>query len=137
MLGLSQTCAGTGTDNNDVIVGRDQGTLHWWTGCYSDGADPAFVLRDASGSATGLLRGSTPLNDGSWHHVVALHDAALGEVRLYVDGGDPEDSQSVVFSGDFAGNLAGEPRLPQPLGWLLLRWRPGRGGHLPPCPFPE
>ena len=76
--GLGRDLRGHGTDNNEVMVGRDQGNLHWWTGCWSSGAEPAFVLRDTSDSATGVLRGTTSLADGSPHHVVAVHDAALG-----------------------------------------------------------
>jgi hypothetical protein len=45
----------------------------------------AFFDGDANGGAGATIIGTTPINDGRWHHVVATREAG-GLMKLYVDG---------------------------------------------------
>jgi len=38
---------------------------------------------------------TTPVNDGNWHQIVGVHDAATGSKKIYVDGSPLEDIKSV------------------------------------------
>jgi hypothetical protein len=93
----ASTCSG-----NEVIVGRDDASptssLHWWVGCR-DGGRAAFRLGKVSGT-TALVRGSTDLTNGAWHHVVAVRDASTNVNRIYVDGAE-EDSTTVTYTDGF------------------------------------
>jgi hypothetical protein len=92
---------------NEVIVGRDDGgatPLHWWVGCADWLGDSAvFILIDNDGNQAGEVghwpQGSSPMNDGLWHHIVAVRDAVENEIRLYVDG--VGDSSSATYSAGF------------------------------------
>ena len=68
-----------------VFIGRHDGTPAWWVGCRDGNITAAFSLRDSVGNRTDLS-GGPALNDGEWHHVVAVHDGANSLVQLYVDG---------------------------------------------------
>jgi hypothetical protein len=92
---------------NEVIVGRDDGwgaPLHWWVGCEGTSGSAKFYLIDTDGTQTGEVdhwpQGSNSMNDGAWHHIVAVRDAAENEIRLYVDGVE-EDSSSATYSAGF------------------------------------
>ena len=77
------TCAG-----NQVFIGRQSTStnLHWFVGCL-EGGHAAFNLIGKSGDTAGLLTSTTAVNDGNWHHIVAVRDAgSANDVRLYVDG---------------------------------------------------
>jgi M6 family metalloprotease-like protein len=38
---------------------------------------------------------TTPVNDGNWHQIVAVHDLNAGTKRIYVDGAPAEDAKPV------------------------------------------
>lgn len=93
----SSTCSGNSNSYNNIILGRYDGTSGnnlniLWIGvnCYSTyGPQGAvrFVLRDDAGGDQ--IVGDTVVNDGEWHHVVALRENGAGvngECRVYVDG---------------------------------------------------
>ncbi|MDA8105734.1 MAG: putative Ig domain-containing protein [Nitrospiraceae bacterium] len=105
----ASTCSG-----GQVITGRvDSATkLQWWVGCW-DGGAPAFVLIDKNGNAA-TLTGSTDLTDGLWHHIVAVRDASMNEMRLYVDK-VKEASAEQSFTGGFDSATAALN-----IGWLNL-----------------
>ena len=44
-----------------------------------------FSIRDSAGNGK-EISGGPALNDGQWHHVVAVHDGTNSLVQLYVDG---------------------------------------------------
>jgi hypothetical protein len=73
---------------NKVMIGRDQGggSPHWWLGLNQSTGYANWNLLDANGNGIGVT-GSTSLNDGQWHHMVAVRDESLNQNRLYVDGG--------------------------------------------------
>jgi PKD repeat protein/lysophospholipase L1-like esterase len=95
---------GANCEGNEVVAGRDNAAkandagLHWWTGCYDDGK-AAFQLRNNAGTGR-LLRGTTFLLDGKWHHVAAVRDGANNKNLLYVDGA-LENSVSFTYSEGF------------------------------------
>lgn len=86
---------------NAVIIGRDDPStyLHWWVGISGTSATPAFVLRDKSGTL-GSVSGTTPLSDGNWHHITAIRDATVNELRIYVDGVE-EGRSTVTYTDSF------------------------------------
>ncbi|MFH1843322.1 MAG: LamG-like jellyroll fold domain-containing protein [bacterium] len=104
------------TSGNRVMVGRDDpGTpLHMWVGANNDGY-PYFGLRSTNNVNQGIT-GTTQLNDGNWHHIVAVRDEDSNQNRLYVDG---ELEADVVH--DYAGTYAGNADIN--IGYLNL------GGH--------
>jgi len=72
---------------NKVMIGRDQtGSTHWWLGVAQDTGYATWNLLDANRIGEAVT-GSTSLNDGQWHHMVAVRDESLNQNRLYVDGG--------------------------------------------------
>ncbi len=98
-------CAGLETG-----VGRKDGqtSLEWWVGC--DGGKARFQLTDRSGAGLALV-GTTDIDDGNWHHVVAVRDGGPNENRLYVDG-VLEDSAPVIYGDSFASTATLN------IGWL-------------------
>ncbi len=60
----------------------------------SDGA--CFTLNAVGGEAK--VRGTKPINDGEWHHVVGMYDMDAGEAYLYVDS--VLDTAPVLTSGE-------------------------------------
>ena len=105
MTPASSTCSG-----NQVIVGRDDfgSQLHWWTGCKNSSGVLGFIANSTTGAAgTGVAWGSTDVTDGSWHHVVAVHDDPANKLYLYLDGSTtPHAEASINFTGDFASTTA-------------------------------
>ncbi len=57
------------------------GDRNYWLG-KSNGTDLAFNVDDTQAVTTGL----NLVNDGSWHHVAAVADAAGTSLRIFVDG---------------------------------------------------
>ncbi|MEQ2009602.1 MAG: immunoglobulin domain-containing protein [Limisphaerales bacterium] len=58
---------------------------------------------------------TTTVNDGNWHHIVAVHDVVAGTKRIYVDGAPAEDAKPVqavvnptasfLIGGAFSGGI--------------------------------
>jgi lysophospholipase L1-like esterase len=57
----------------------------WAIGCENSRVT-ARVADSAGNGAGGILRSSSPLDDGKWHHIALVRDGTLNETRLYVDG---------------------------------------------------
>jgi len=91
---------------NKVFFGRyrgDPGDARWWVGC-TPGGFPRFHLRDHETgglSTTVQITDDVAINDGAWHHVVAVRDASAATNRLYVDG-----SEAVNGAASYAGGFA-------------------------------
>lgn len=87
-----------------VILGRNAAAedngLHWWVGLNSR-SQAIFSLKDMahSGVEIGGSKGKR-LNDGNWHHIVAVRDAAAKLNKLFVDGKLVE-SQYVEYQHNF------------------------------------
>lgn len=60
---------------------------------------PTFLLRaDGAATVTTLAASSSPVDDGAWHHLVAVRDGSAKTTSLYVDGllaiaANPPDEQ--------------------------------------------
>jgi uncharacterized repeat protein (TIGR01451 family) len=107
----------SGTVNvNDVIVGRDDPStlLHWWVGIHTSGK-PNYNLKATNGDQT-IVIGTTNLNDGYWHHVVAVRDADKGMNLIYVDGRKDGSTPKLSYSAGFGSATAALN-----IGWLSLR----------------
>ncbi|MEJ2008464.1 MAG: putative Ig domain-containing protein [Acidobacteriota bacterium] len=108
----ASACAG-----NRVIVGRKNSTGGLlWVGC-ADGGNADFELYDKNGTGTGI-DGTSDISDGNWHHIVAVRDAAAGQIRIYVDG-SLENSVPATFTSGFDFST------PLNIGWLNT----GTGHH--------
>lgn len=94
----------------EAAIGRvdSQTSLRWWVDC--DNGKAAFQLIDKSGTGQNLV-GIASIDDGSWHHIAAVHDATANQIRLYVDG-MLEASAAVVYSDRF------DSTAPMDIGWL-------------------
>lgn len=81
---FTETCTG-----NKVFFGRYRSDplpeATWWVGCV-EGGFPTFSLKSDGQVLPPFLTDDVAINDGVWHHVVAVRDAAAGLDRLYVDG---------------------------------------------------
>ena len=96
-----QTCAGSGSVYNEVMIGRDDGQLHWWIGCANTTGNAVFRLQDNTGFGPVNSLTGPPVNDGKWHHIVGIHDGVNNVNLLYVDG-QLVDTQSIAYTGDFS-----------------------------------
>lgn len=105
-----KTCAKNSIPGgNQVIVGRDDGNtqLHWWIGCQGNGGHALWRLEDTDGDADAVvLESSNSINDGNWHHIVAVRDGANKVNRLYVDGAVADSATNAIFSAGFGSNSA-------------------------------
>ena len=82
-----------------AIIGREtSGSTHWWVG-ISSGKKAAFYLYDQIGTGGGIY-GLDSIDDGSWHHLVALYLGTQGRIKLYVDGKLNAET-SYAYSGGF------------------------------------
>jgi len=109
---------GTATDNNEVILGRDDSSTqqHWWLGVAATTSPPGkvcFQLRDNNSNGDAIF-GTTIVQDGAWHHVAAVRDDATGTNYLYVDGVE-EGSLTLDYPGGFVAD-----DIPLNIGWLNL-----------------
>ncbi|MEM7028280.1 MAG: LamG domain-containing protein [Chloroflexota bacterium] len=111
-----ETCTGA---RNEVIVGRDDtgSKLHWWLGCERKGGNAIFALIDSQNNRT-VLEGP-PINDGAWHHLVAVYDGQNQQNSLFVDGQLVDQAVS-NYTGHFRSDTANLN-----FGWLNL----GPGYH--------
>ena len=115
------TCSGSSTNDNEVIVGRDDAGsgLHIWTGCKAydtggvDGGYAAWQLRDINGNGD-YIQGTTNIADGEWHHIVVIRDNSEDKNYLYVDG-YKENELSFDYTAGFSS-----PTEPINIGWLNL-----------------
>lgn len=91
------------SSRNKVMIGRDQaGSTHWWLGLNQNTGYANWNLLDETRTGVATT-GSTALNDGQWHHLVAVRDHDLNENRLYVDGG-LADSATYSYGAGFGAN---------------------------------
>ena len=92
--------------SNQVAVGRTG--AFWFVGVTNAGL-VTFELTD-NGGVTSTLgdTGTIRVDDGAWHHVVAVRDDSLGAGGtnlLYVDG-DLQDSEIINYTNGFFSNSA-------------------------------
>ncbi len=99
---------------NRVFIGRYPlapilGKASWWVGCTYDAVNlisvANFNLRDTNGN-TRTTTGTSVINDGTWHHIVAVRDNAADENRLYVDGNLEATTTSPEYIGTFESDGA-------------------------------
>jgi|GEM_PF-2420409 len=85
---------GNASGGNELYLGFDNNTT-------------LEVILD-HGSSVFFTNAGSPVNftDGSWHHVALVYDAAIGELRSYVDGAPYGSPVSVSVTLDFDGSHA-------------------------------
>lgn len=101
-------------DRNSVIVGRNDADsdLHWWVGTSPEGR-AIFMLKDINHVGIYIGDKGPSLNDGQWHHLMAVRDGANRISRLYVDGVMVDEAQYFYENG-FVGQS------PVTLGYMQL-----------------
>jgi hypothetical protein len=108
-----ETCAGSEAVQNEVFIGRNEGTtgpLHWWLGCTAGNGHARFQL--GRGSAGGVIVQSTvAISDGAWHHLVGVQNVSANRTSLYVDGVE-------VGSGPAYTNDLTSTNVALNIGWL-------------------
>ncbi|MCB0194001.1 MAG: putative Ig domain-containing protein [Anaerolineae bacterium] len=110
------TCASSNIPGgNEVIIGRDDSTteLHWWIGCQANGGHAMWRLEDTNDDSDAVvLESSQSINDGLWHHIVAVRDGTNKSNRLYIDGIEAASKTNAVYSAGFSSAIA-----PLNVGW--------------------
>jgi len=92
-----------------VMIGRDDGgggQPHWWVGAQQNTGAAMFVMLDTNGNGTYII-GTTPLNDDVWHHIVAVKDESVDQIRLYVDGTEENSADHDYTAGFGAATTLG------------------------------
>ncbi len=90
-------------NQNALQVMLSRGTLtntNWWFSTHSSTGYATFFLYDEGRNGGGIV-GTTNINDGEWHHIVGIRDAAAGYNILYVDGKLEADS-AFTYSSSFS-----------------------------------
>ncbi|MEJ8757035.1 LamG-like jellyroll fold domain-containing protein [Pontibacter sp. H259] len=75
------------SSKNQVIIGRrakDSG-MGWWVGVNPEG-NVVFELYDMKRSGFWIEKAGKKINDGKWHHIVAMRHGTHLRNRLYIDG---------------------------------------------------
>ena len=111
---INTTTTGSLAGNTAVAVGRNDAFLggttdaFWFTGVNNSGF-AIFQLNDSSGSNIvegSLAGGGIRIDDGAWHHVVAVRDESIDTNLIYVDG-VLQDSDIIDYTGNgFLSSLA-------------------------------
>jgi hypothetical protein len=97
-----------GIAGNKVFVGRDDPStnLHWWVGVAPSGK-VRFKLLDTTGNGITVNNdadGGDILNDGVWHHIVAVKDGTEDMNSIYIDGA-LVDSLSFDYMAGFGSSV--------------------------------
>jgi hypothetical protein len=74
---------GTSANESGPLISKDVGSLEPSYWLRVDAGKVQFLVSD--GTSEPNLSSPVTVNDGQWHHVAAERDAALGQLRLYVD----------------------------------------------------
>jgi hypothetical protein len=93
----NETC-----NENKVFIGRYAGFPAWWVGCQKESNKAIFRMRETLENHV-EISGGPALNDGEWHHVVAVRDGMSDEMRLYVDG-NLEALAETTFTGNWVSD---------------------------------
>jgi hypothetical protein len=83
----------------EVFIGRYAGTPSWWVGCQIGSNTAIFRMRETLENHV-EISGGPALNDGEWHHVVAVREGINDKMRLYVDG-NLVGSAETTFTGNW------------------------------------
>jgi hypothetical protein len=98
----------TGTSNAGIIDNAD------WTADYvgtafemeADGDIRLDIVQ--AGSLLDRVTADTAVNDGNWHHIIAVHKNAMAaNTKIYIDG----VAQSMTVNDDDAGDIVGSTSL--------------------------
>jgi hypothetical protein len=99
-LWVKTTDSGIG---NKVFIGKYEGPakMSWWLG-YNDSNNVVFELNDSNRIGSDL-QGTKKINDGKWHHIVAIRNDSLTVLELYVDGVE-DGIITTFFTGNFSNS---------------------------------
>jgi len=70
---------------------------------FEGGSSVQFVINDGS-TTSQLVVGSTPVNDGEWHHIAAVYVPGTS-LTLYIDGNQEDQLTTSVFASLNAASL--------------------------------
>ena len=108
-------CLNAEVSSNEVLVGRVGSSFVWWAGilCANNPQGVATFFLFSGGNSV-VLKGSSVVTDGKWHHIAAVREGS-GTNILYVDGRQEDTDSGVSFPGGFSDASA-----PLHLGWLNI-----------------
>jgi hypothetical protein len=92
-------------DGSEIFVGRHAGVPAWWVGCDHGTNMAVFSIRDSARNGK-EISGGPALNDGQWHHVVAIRDGGNDLVQLFVDG-----QLAAAETKNFTGNWVSQKEI--------------------------
>lgn len=106
-VNTTQICQIDDENKNKVFFGRYRdvqinGT--WWLGCTEPGGVAVFRLRDSFDNAR-QINGTSKINDGWWHYIVGVRDAAADKNYLYVDGQLEGMLDTPLYTGNFSSDM--------------------------------
>ena len=78
-----------------ILAKQLAATPEWWWRINSTGFQQ-FNVNDSTAAKS--VTGTKKLNDGQWHHVAAVYDAALKQLRVYVDYVQDGSSVTTTYS---------------------------------------
>jgi len=97
---IKTTQSGSG---NKVFIGKYDGQATWWLGFNTSDSLAVFSVRSSSGVNDNIIvKSSTKINDGNWHHLVAVKDYYNENLILYLDG-VKENQEATNYLGEFTG----------------------------------
>lgn len=117
-VNFTETCTGKKVFFGRYLIPGGDPEATWWVGC-ADGGFPRFRLTSVSSPAVEITD-DVAINDGVWHHIVAVRDGSAGSNLLYIDGteaistaatyGGGFSSSGPIFIGEYTGgyNLDGQ-----------------------------
>ena len=91
----------TNYPSNKAAVSYREGTPQWWIGCDGGTGKTRWSIRGSDGNIKEIV-GNTSIDDGSWHMITGVYDAATKETKLFVDG-FLENNQTLNITGNFTG----------------------------------
>ena len=89
------------SSQNQVVIGRSSSNLNmsWWVGVDQEGY-VIFELYDMKRAGFKIEKRGKKVNDGKWHHVVAVRHGTQHWNRLYIDG-----YRAANFTYKYEGNF--------------------------------
>jgi lysophospholipase L1-like esterase len=86
--------------DSEHLLGSQSSSNRWAVELTGDGLPR--IGWQAEGEEAVQVVGTSPLDDGDWHHLLLTFDAAAGKIRLYVDGEEAGNASGLSGSSAIA-----------------------------------
>ncbi len=124
-MNKSSSCPAQNSDNNNVIIGRDDAStqLHWWAGVSCESPGKINFTLIANNGIGQIIESKRGVIDGQWHHIAIIRDGSLATTSIYIDG-TRDSTLSFTYTADFVSVV------PINIGWLNLSGKYHYSGSL-------